>query len=150
MNIFENLLQDHEKQRALLNELVETHGDTQKRDDIFKELCVELKAHAIVEEKYYYVPLINDGRLQDKARHSVAEHHEIDELLERLEKDDYSSPGWLVTAKQLREKVFHHLDEEEREVFPISRKAISGVFSEELGNKFEQKKTSYVDSHIGH
>jgi hypothetical protein len=38
-----------------------------------------------------------------------------------------SSPGWLVTAKKLQEKILHHLDDEEHEFFQLAGK----VFTDE-------------------
>ena len=53
----------------------------------------------------------------DITRHALSEHHEMDELVEQLEQTDMSSPSWLATAKQLSEKVHHHLKEEEHKFF---------------------------------
>ena len=49
----------------------------------------------------------------DITHHALSEHHEMDELVEKLEETDMSNPSWLATAKQLSEKVHHHLKEEE-------------------------------------
>ncbi|MAQ76729.1 MAG: hemerythrin, partial [Aquimarina sp.] len=74
MNIFEALRKDHEIQRSLLDKLVDTSGDTEKRDEIFKELKKELEIHADGEERFFYVPLIEKDLTQEKSRHSIAEH----------------------------------------------------------------------------
>ncbi|WP_378184310.1 hemerythrin domain-containing protein [Aquimarina sp. SS2-1] len=140
MNIFEALRQDHEIQRSLLNDLVETSGDTDKRDEVFKELKKELSIHADGEERHFYVPLIDSDKTQEKSRHSIAEHHEIDELVEELEKTAYSSSAWLRIAKQLQEKVEHHLEEEEHEVFQMAGK----VLTEEQKQTLATKYTSYI------
>lgn len=55
--------------------------------------------------------------MQEKARHGIAEHHEIDELIESLENTDYDSSAWLKTAKKLKDKVEHHLENEEHTFF---------------------------------
>lgn len=129
MNIFEALRQDHDIQRKLLEQLVDTSGDTSARDEIFKKLKTELEIHADAEERYFYKPLIDVDRAQDLARHGIAEHHEIDELIEQLEETEYSSSAWLKIAKNLQEKVEHHLEDEEHQFFQIAGK----VFSD--GNK---------------
>jgi hemerythrin-like domain-containing protein len=123
--IFEALREDHDVQRRLLDLLVKTHGDSEGRDELFARLKAELEHHAGAEERYFYVPLMETDLTQEKARHSVAEHHEIDELVEKLEQTDYSSPGWLTLAKRLQELVTHHLDEEEQEVFQLAGKALN-------------------------
>ncbi len=124
MNIYEALRQDHDEQRRLLDLLVKTEGDSEGRHELFLKAKEALERHAAAEERAFYTPLLNEDLTQEKARHSIAEHHEIDELLESLEATDRSSSGWLATARHLRERVEHHLDEEEREVFQLSGKAL--------------------------
>ncbi|MFI9652200.1 hypothetical protein [Guyparkeria halopsychrophila] len=58
---------------------------------------------------------------QELVRHSMSEHHEIDEVMKTLETTEPSSPAWLTHAKKLRETVLHHLDEEEHKVLPAKR-----------------------------
>ncbi|MBZ9630200.1 hemerythrin domain-containing protein [Salegentibacter sp. LM13S] len=125
MNIFEALRQEHEIQRHLVAKLVETQGDTEERKKIFEQLKHELKIHADAEERHFYIPLIKKDLTQEKARHSVAEHHEMDELIEQLEDTEMDASNWLKIAKELEHKVIHHLDEEEQEVFQMAGKALT-------------------------
>ncbi|MFD0862816.1 hemerythrin domain-containing protein [Sungkyunkwania multivorans] len=144
MNIFEALRKDHDKQRKLLKELVETSGDTKKRTQVFKDLKKELSIHADAEERYFYVPLIDSDKTQEKARHSIAEHHEIDEFIEKLEETDHSASNWLKIAKDLKERVEHHLEEEEHEVFQMAGKVLSdnqkGSLAEEYISYIEKER----------
>jgi hemerythrin-like domain-containing protein len=71
-----------------------------------------------------------------KSRHSVAEHKDIDDLIEDLETKDMSSSSWLVKAKELEHKVVHHLDEEEQEVFQLAGKALSETQKMNLGKDY--------------
>jgi hypothetical protein len=137
MNIFEALRADHDKQRKLVDVLVETHGDSEERDRLFAELKTELKAHAVAEERCFYIPLMEDDFTQEKSRHSVAEHHEIDEMIEKLEETEYSSPGWLAEAKNLHHRVHHHLKEEEHEVFQMAGKVLSDAQKSTLAAEYE-------------
>lgn len=125
MNIFEALRKDHDTQRELAAKLIETHGDSEERQQLFDTLKEELAAHAAAEERYFYIPLMKDDATQEKSRHSVAEHHELDEFVEKLEETDMSSAGWLTTAKDLAHRLEHHLDEEEQEVFQMAGKVLS-------------------------
>lgn len=125
MNIFEALREDHDKQRTLSDLLVKTHGDSEGRDEIFNKLKKQLHAHAKAEERYFYILLMEDDLTQEKARHSVAEHHEIDELIETLEDTEFSSPAWVGHAEKLRKRLHHHLDEEEHEVFQMAGKVLT-------------------------
>lgn len=142
MNIFEALREDHDRQRKLLEDLITTSGDSEKRDKTFKKLKEELQLHANGEERFFYKPLIDSDKTQEKARHSIAEHHEIDEFIEDLEKTDYDSSAWLKIAKNLQERVEHHLKEEEHEVFQMAGK----VLSDQQKNSLATNYKSYMDS----
>ena len=109
MKIFEALRQDHEKQRLLLKILAETSGNTAARQEYFEELKQQLESHAIAEERHFYTHLLEKDATVDLTRHGIAEHHEIDELIEKLDNTDMSSPAWLHHLKVLKEKVEHHL-----------------------------------------
>ncbi|NND74185.1 MAG: hemerythrin domain-containing protein [Ilumatobacter sp.] len=136
MNIFEALRDDHEKQRTLADLLTKTEGDSDGRRELFAELKTELEAHAGAEERYFYVPLMDHDLTQDKARHSVSEHKELDDFIEKLDEYDMSAPQWLQTARDLHERLTHHLDEEEREVFQVAGKVLS-----------DDEKTSLADDY---
>ncbi|HBW97331.1 MAG TPA: hemerythrin [Pseudoalteromonas sp.] len=136
MNIFEALRHDHDKQRELVDALIQTHGDTQLRHKLMDELKTELEDHAKFEERYFYNPLMFDDLTHEKARHSVAEHHEIDELIEQLEDTEMSSSAWLVAAKKLHHLVHHHLSEEEHEVFQLAGKALTEGQKESLAKQY--------------
>lgn len=136
MNIFEALRSDHERQRDLVARLLETEGASDERRDLFERLKVELEAHAGAEERHFYIPLMEHDLTQDKARHSVAEHHELDELVEQLEGYDMSGPQWIQTARDLEHRLTHHLDEEEREVFQMAGKALTEQQKGDLATEY--------------
>ena len=93
--IFEKLREDHEVQRELMDNIVSTSGDESARREQMKLLKEELTEHAAAEERHFYSKLMAHDNSQDKARHSVAEHKDIDDLVEELETIDMSSPQWL-------------------------------------------------------
>jgi len=140
MNIFETIREDHDRQRSMLDQLVSTEGASDERKKLFNEIKEELSEHADAEERHFYKPLIDSDMTQDKARHGIAEHHEIDELVEKLQETDMSSPGWLTYAKQLQEQVVHHLDEEEHEVFQMAGKVLTEAQKNSLGDEFQKER----------
>lgn len=144
MNIFEQIRKDHDTQRDLLDKLVKTSGDTEKRDEIYTCLKKELEIHADAEERYFYKPLISNDMMQEKARHGIAEHHEIDELIEQLDETDYDSSAWLKVAKQLKEKVEHHLEDEEHKFFQLAGK----VFTEKEKTSLAKEYTNYMEQNL--
>lgn len=136
MKIFEAIRNDHDVQRTLLQKLTSTEGATEERKRVYYRLKHELKIHADAEERYFYIPLFEDDRSQDQARHGVAEHHEMDELIEQLDETEFSSPAWLTIAKKLEEKVLHHLKDEEHEFFQLAGKVLGENQKETLANTY--------------
>lgn len=137
MNIFEALRISHDTQRALADQLVATQGDSPERDLLFRELKRELAAHAAAEERFFYVPLIAYDLTQEPSRHGIAEHHQMDKLVEQLDRTDFSSPAWLATAKELRHKIYHHLDDEEHSVFQLAGKVLTEAEKRSLAKEYE-------------
>lgn len=137
MTIFEALRADHDKQRTLADLVTKTHGDSDGRRELFDRLKRELEAHAGAEERYFYVPLMEDDLTQEKARHSVSEHKELDDYVEQLEQYDMSGSQWIQTAKKLAERLEHHLDEEEHEVFQVAGKVLTEAQKKSLAKEYQ-------------
>lgn len=136
--IFEALREDHDKQRTLASLLIKTHGDSQGREELFARLKNELESHAGAEERYFYRLLMKFDLTQDKARHSVAEHKQIDDLVQKLENTDMSSSAWLTSARELSHLVVHHLDEEEHEVFQLAGKVLGEADQASLAKQYRR------------
>ena len=135
--IFEALRESHERQRDLCRRVTQTSGSTPERKDLFVQLKVELAAHALAEDRHFYVPLMHHDAGMDLSRHAIAEHHQIDELVESLEAADLATPTWLPLAKKLAEKVQHHLHEEEHRFFQSAGKLLT-----------EHQKTTLASSYL--
>ncbi|MEZ5244899.1 MAG: hemerythrin domain-containing protein [Acidimicrobiales bacterium] len=136
MTIFEALREDHERQRRLIGELLDTTGASEAREASFEELKDELSAHAVHEERQFYVPLMGDDLTQEMARHSVAEHKELEDFIEQLDGYDMSAPQFLVTARELEHRLLHHLREEEQEVFQLAGKALDDIEKQALATAY--------------
>ena len=124
MTIFERLRADHMIMRDLAEKLLATHGESDARLRIYSALKLEMLAHEKAEERCFYVPLIEIDLTQEKARHSISEHHELDEYLEDLDETAFSSPNWLKIATHMVHRLRHHMDEEEHEIFQLAGKAL--------------------------
>lgn len=139
MNIFEALRLSHDTQRTLATRILGTEGGTRERNELFRELKHELAAHAAAEERCFYTPLIAFDSTMAQARHGMAEHHEMDELVEALNKVDFSSSGWLAHFYKLRDKVFHHLEDEEHAIFQLAGKVLSESEKTRLAKEYEEE-----------
>ena len=139
MKIFEALRKDHEKQRLLLKILAETSGDTAARREYFQELKDQLESHAVAEERHFYSHMRENDETVELTRHGIAEHHEIDELIEKLDETEMSSPAWLHYLKSLQEKVEHHLADEEQEFFQVAGKVLNERQKEKLADGYREE-----------
>ena len=136
--IFEAIRDDHETQRTLVSLLTETEGASEGRAELWGRLKQELQAHAGAEERFFYVPLMEHDMTQEAARHSVAEHKELDDFIEQLDSYDMSGPQWLQTARQLAERLTHHLDEEETEIYPVAGRVLTDAEKTSLGSEYAE------------
>lgn len=139
MNIFEALRESHDRQRQYVDAVLLTSGDTPERKTAYKQLKEELYAHETAEERFFYIPLMAFDNGVDLSRHAIAEHHEMDELLEKLDATEMSSSAWLTTARALGEKVLHHLEEEEQKFFQMAGKLLSDNQKQNLAKKYNEE-----------
>lgn len=145
--IYDALRDSHETQRSLCRRLLRsTPGPN--RQALFEALCVELAAHEAAEERYLYVPMLMHDLGLDASRHALHEHHELDELVEDLRKNDSAARGWMNTARALSRKVHHHLREEERRFFQVSGKLLTDTQKTKLARQY-RKDFSRMQQQLG-
>ena len=135
--IYDALRESHEIQRSLCRRLVRSKPDSSEREDIFRELRIELSAHEAAEERYLYVPMLMDDMGLNSSRHALHEHHELDELVEDLQAAS-DGRSWAAIAKQLSKKVHHHLREEEKKFFQVSGKILSETQKTRLAKQYRR------------
>ena len=144
MNIYERIVQDHDKHRELAAQIMKTEGNSEERNELWQQFKPEAVAHANAEEQTFYAELIEARKSQEQARHSVHEHKEADDLIQELDEMDMSSSGWIQKFEKLKDELEHHMDEEESDVFEIARKVISNDLANDLFDKFEKRKRSEI------
>jgi len=140
-NIYEALRESHELQRKLCRQLVRLKPDDPRAQEVFRELRIELAAHAAAEERFLYAPILLDDMGLKSSRHALAEHHDIDECVEELAKARFQPDVWPELAKNLSHEVHHHLREEERKFFQVSGKILSDGQKKLLATKYRKDLT---------
>lgn len=136
-NIYEALRESHAIQRTLCRRLLRTkRGDA--RRELFEQLRIELAAHAAAEERYLYAPILMDDMGLAPSRHALAEHHEIDEIIEDMEPLDPAGIAWTEHARRLSHEVHHHLKEEETRVFQVSGKILDDTQKQRLATRYRR------------
>ena len=136
--IFQDLKADHDRHRAMLAEL--ESANFADRAVLFETLRVEISAHAAAEEESLYATMLGNPDLRDEARHSVAEHKEIDDFFGELVELDPASAEWTAKFQEMRHRYEHHIDEEEEEMFPSASEKLSSADEARLAEIFERRK----------
>lgn len=139
------LLKDHEMLRKLAKEFADTtEKEVDKRKTLLKRLESELKAHTTIEEEFLYPALVAaTDDVEDKRRvaEGIEEHRVCDKkVIPDLHKGDPSTIAYSGQAKVLKDYIFHHLKEEEEDMFPKVRKLIDSRELKELGEKMRARK----------
>lgn len=143
MKIYKVIIEDHNIQRDLCKKLVNTSGETEERKELWQALKKELEVHAVAEERHFYLELIKTDEMQEDARHGIAEHHELDEMIAELDEIEMSAPHWLTHMKKLADKVLHHLEDEEKEFFDKAKEVYSNKEEEKLASAYEKTMKEY-------
>jgi hypothetical protein len=135
--IYDELRASHAAQRRLCASLVRIKAtNPARRREVFRELRIELAAHAAAEERYLYVPILMYDMGLNSARHALSEHHAMDELVEELQALDPGGDAWAAKAGALTHKVRHHLKEEETKFFQVSGKLLTEAQKHKLARQY--------------
>ena len=137
-SLYDALRESHETQRSLCRRLLRSRPGTRERLDLFTALRIELAAHAAAEERFLYVPILMDDRGLHSSRHALHEHHQIDELVEDLQSLDPRHAAWLKKARELSQKVHHHLREEEKKFFQVSDRILTAAKKTQLARQYRR------------
>ena len=136
--LYDALRESHETQRSLCRRLLRSRPGTRERLDLFTALRIELAAHAAAEERFLYVPILMDDRGLNSSRHALHEHHQIDELVEDLQSLDPRHAAWQKKARELSQKVHHHLREEEKKFFQVSGRILTTTKKTQLARQYRR------------
>jgi len=136
------LAEDHKKVIEMFDEFErmkeEADTDEEAKQSLVEAACAELTIHAQVEEEVFYPAArdaIDDMDLLDEAEVEHASARQLITELAAMQPDDD-----LYDAKftVLGEYVKHHIQEEEKQLFPKLKKA--DIDLEELGEEISERK----------
>jgi iron-sulfur cluster repair protein YtfE (RIC family) len=105
--------------------LLETrHDQIARREILMSKIASALTKHAVEEENVVY-PALAEGGHADQARHLIEDHSQMKALLYDLRRLSARDLEWIATARQLWTSLQGHMREEENEIFPAFRDALS-------------------------
>lgn len=146
MNAIDMLKADHERVKGILTQLEDsTERAVKKRAELIAKLEMEITIHTRLEEQILYPAYKKaGGKEQEKMYYETKEEHRtVDSLvMPDLKMTDPASVEFSGRAKVVKELLEHHIEEEEKEMFPEARKLLGKAQLEELGKQMETMKAS--------
>jgi hemerythrin-like domain-containing protein len=134
----ELLKEDHNKIRKQISVLLEKDATLRKKRQAFSRLVPILESHCEREEAVVYNFMKNCGEdLKKMALEGETEHSLGDRLVHQLKNTTLNPDTWHARAKVLGELLKHHIDEEEKDVFPKLKKHLDRGIDKRLSAKYE-------------
>jgi hypothetical protein len=117
---------DHRRFEQLLKDGEDTTERAIKgRGEVLETLTRELNVHEAIEEQILYPALKTQAEAQDIVLEGIEEHHVADSIIKELHEVRKDNEKWGAKFAVLKESVEHHIQEEERKMFPIARGTIT-------------------------
>ncbi|MBC6980428.1 hemerythrin domain-containing protein [Caulobacter sp. 17J80-11] len=132
----ELLKRDHREVEQLFRKFDQTQ-DENERSALAERVCLMLKVHTQIEEELFYPAL--RGKLEEEMlNEAVVEHKSAKQLISDIEGADVEDAFLEAKVKVLQEQIQHHVQEEEKEMFPEVRKTDLDLVA--LGAKLAERK----------
>jgi hemerythrin superfamily protein len=142
-NAIDMLLEDHKKVQKLFKDFEKLdREDTEACQEVVSTACTELKVHSMIEKELFY-PAVRDQvekeEDEDLLSEAEVEHQTVDQLVETLEGMDPGDAMYAAHFTVLSEYVKHHVQEEEKEMFPRVKK-MKSLDLDALGEEMKSRK----------
>jgi hemerythrin superfamily protein len=143
------LMADHKEVKALFKQydkLAKGEGTDEEKQAIAEEICTMLTVHATVEEEIFYPAAREAMEEQDLLDEAEVEHASAKELIAQIRGMSPADELYDAKVKVLGEYVDHHVQEEEKELFPKVRKADLDL--KQLGAALEARKQQLMNEMV--
>ena len=135
MNAIDLLKQQHREVEKLFKKIEKAGPD--EKEKLFDGLADALAVHAAIEEQHFY-PATKDARTEELLEEAVEEHLSVKRIIADLLEMEPDDAQFDAKIKVLQEQVEHHVEEEEKQLFPEVQKLHSKDELEDLGMLMEQ------------
>jgi iron-sulfur cluster repair protein YtfE (RIC family) len=136
-SVIEVLKHDHREVEGLFSKFESTHDPS-----VAEEICSELEVHTAAEEKIVYPALRKGVEGGDKmADEAEEEHGEARQIIGRIKRTSGAEHLGDVVG-ELKKAIEHHVEEEEKEVFPKMDAELGTAELDSLGSQVQEFKRS--------
>lgn len=140
--LIQMLKDDHEKVMDLFEEIEENGSEADQAQTLFDQIQKELQVHMEGEEKFFYPALEHEEDAREQVLEAYEEHNVVKMLLKQFGKQRPGDERWMAKVKVLKEIIEHHVEEEEKEMFKMARKALEADQARAIVERLEQAKES--------
>ncbi|MEQ1698494.1 MAG: hemerythrin domain-containing protein [Ilumatobacteraceae bacterium] len=112
------------------------------QQDVVERVIRELSMHASIEETVFYPGIRTALAKDDLVLEALEEHHLVKLTLAELDGMSPTAERYVAKMTVLMEMVRHHVEEEEDDLFPKVRDAMSRTDLEQLGTALLEAKRS--------
>jgi hemerythrin-like domain-containing protein len=138
VNAIDLLKEQHRDVEELFEEYeVQGDGARKAKERLCREIADHLAVHAEIEEKIFY-PEAKQKNTEELLRESVEEHLAMKRTLADLLQADVEDAQFDARMTVLKELVEHHVEEEEKELFPRIEKSCSKEELEDMGVRMQE------------
>jgi hemerythrin superfamily protein len=144
MDATELLIADHREVRSLFGRFARSSREETRRT-LAERIIRALSIHASIEEAKLYPALRDEvANGKDLFTESISEHQQVKVMLAELDDtlDKAHTKPFAAKVGKLKVEVEHHVAEEETEIFPKLRGALSKKRLHELGRELQAAKAS--------
>jgi len=144
--LFEEIHEDHENLKDLLEKLMKTSDRAEKnRANLFEKVKLGMVPHMKAEEKVFYPALVKHKKARQDALESLEEHHVAEMVLRELDRSAKADEKWKAKLMVFKEIVEHHIEEEEGKIFEDAKEAFDEEQLDEIFEGFQKHKHSLKD-----
>jgi hemerythrin superfamily protein len=143
------LAADHKEVKALFKQydkLAKGEGADDEKQAIAEQICTMLTVHATIEEEIFYPAAREAMDEQDVLDEAEVEHASAKDLIAQIRGMSPADELYDAKVKVLGEYIDHHVQEEEKELFPKLRKADLDL--KEVGTALEARKQQLMGGMI--
>ncbi len=109
-----------------------------KKQRLFETIRHELEVHTSIEEEIFYPA--SRAVDEEMVAEAVEEHHVVDMLIAEIAQLEPSDEAFDAKMTVLMENIEHHVEEEEKELFPKVKKELGADKMRELGDQMASRK----------
>ena len=134
---------DHREVEKMFADFEKTNGPVTK-SKLAEQICLALKVHTQIEEEIFYPAAREALSEEDMIDEAVVEHAAAKDLIGEIEMMDVGEDLFDAKVKVLSEQIEHHVEEEEKEMFPKLQKTDMDMRA--LGLRMAERKTELMSS----